>query len=117
MSKIKIVGFMHSTGVYNDRPYDNVKIQTAEMVCPLSSEPKPFYDKATKKQVGSGATSGRWLSLTESKIPTSDALRLFGVKSFEELVEFIGMYVDIGYNRLGSVKYIDVLTDTVTEGV
>lgn len=117
MNKIKIVGFKHSVGVYNDKPFDNVKIQTAEVVCPLSSDPMPFYDKATKKQVGSGSTSGRWVSFSDDKLPTADALRLFNVKSFDELLGFIGKYVAVGYNRLGSVNYVDVLTDTVEEGV
>lgn len=117
MNKIKIVGFKHSVGTYNDKPFDNVKIQTAEVVCPLSPDPMPFLDKATKKLVGSGSTSGRWISFSEDKLSTADVLRLFNVKTFDELLDFIGKYVDIGYNRFGYVNYIDVLTDTITEGV
>lgn len=100
---VKITGFKRTVGTYNGKEFDNVRVQTVQLVTPLNPRSTDYVDKATKQVVGSGVTSGSWLLVEECKIRTADALDIFCCDTFEELLKLRGKHADLTYNRYGSL--------------
>lgn len=104
---IKITGFKRTTGIYNGKEFDNVRIQCIHRVTPLNPNATDYVDKVSKKVVGSGVTTGSWLDVQESKLRTGDALVIFGCKSFDALVQLCGKRFSVFYNRYGSIECVE----------
>lgn len=108
--KTKIVGFKLISGVVNGRDFANVHIQTAEKRVPLdTSLERIIYGDDRKTPIGTYSQYGQWVQLNDSKIKLSDALALFGVSDFTELLSWIGREVDLSYNQYGSIVCVEVI--------